>query len=42
MLMHVQSKSIQRAQTALSKAAHYPHTAWISELESQHGGPDHP
>ena len=36
------NKSTQRAQTSLGKAAHYANIAQISNLESQHGDPDHP
>ena len=35
-------KNTQRAHTSLAKAAHYPHIAWIPDLENQHGDPDHP
>ena len=35
------NKSTQRAQIFV-KAAHYPDIAWINDLESQHGDPDHP
>ena len=34
--------STQRAQTSLAKTAHYQYCAWIPDLESQHGDPDHP
>ena len=28
-------------QSSLAKTAHYPHIAWIFELESRNGDPDH-
>ena len=39
-LITSKNKSILRTQTVV-KAAHYPHIAWIPDLESQHGDPDH-
>ena len=36
----INNKRTQRVQTP-DKAAHYPHIAWIPNLESQHGDADH-
>ena len=32
---------IDQDETSLAKAVHYPHIAWIPDLESRHSDPDH-
>ena len=35
------TRALRKAQTPLTKAAHYPHIAKIPDLERQYGDPDH-